>query len=180
MIIEPEIPKVKQPGYIYLIRLVSIFGEKYKIGKTRNIKNRKETLYVTNGMVIILIAYGYSPDSDKSERDLQNMFYVECIGGEYFRFSRGQVFDVMDKMQNICDHVITDITYPVCPNDGIALNISSKRKSLTCKCCDYSISFDNYMRQPQRLLPYSCDELSDDDNYFFREKYDSIYNWRLK
>lgn len=180
MIIHPEIPKVKQPGYIYLVRLVSVFGEKYKIGKTRNLKKRKETLYVTNGMVTILIAYGYSPDSDKSERDLQDQFCDECIGGEYFSFSRGQIFDVMNRMRDLCDHVITDSNYPTCPNDGKEMYLSSKRKLLSCKHCDYKISFDNYMMKPQRLLPYSCDEMSDDDNGFFNEKYNSVYNWRLR
>ena len=174
MKILPGAEIAKQPGYIYLVRLNGMFKTTYKIGKTRSIKRRLETLSCQTGLKVILIAYGYTIDSTRTEQRILNLFYDNQIHGEYFQFNGIELISVIKAIGSICDCVITDYSDPVCPNDGKKLKIG--KYYLECSFCNYKISNDIYLQAPDRMLPYAVDFM-DDDYTFGIDRVNHIFNW---
>ncbi len=140
MIIPEDIPKVKQPGYIYLIRLVGMTGECYKIGKTRRLRERLNQLQMFNNKKSILIAYGVSDDIKSDERFILDFFVRECDHGEYFNFKISAIPRVISKLRMFCKEVHTDFSY-----NGEPLEY-------------------------QRLLPHPLDTIIDDDFYAYQRR----------
>jgi hypothetical protein len=175
MILHPEIEQIAQPGYVYLTKLEDVFNTEYKIGKTRNIKKRMETLRAATGLHVTLIAYGHAADYSVSERHMHETYYENCRHGEYFKFTPGELYNVIKTLEFICCNIETDYTDPVCPHDGRRLVYRPSRLRFECPVCGHTVSFDHYMVPPQRMLPYCCDETNDDDMMFMNDKYDSIY-----
>jgi hypothetical protein len=137
MIVPEDMPKVKQPGYIYLIRLVGMTRECYKIGKTRQLGERLNQLQIFNNKKSILIAYGVSDDITRDERFMLDTFDRVCDHGEYFNFKVSTIPNVISRLRWCCKEVHTDFSYNGEP--------------------------ENY----QRLLPYHLDDLTDDESYAF-------------
>ena len=173
----PEpIELIPQPGYIYLIRLDSVDRVEFKIGMTRNLKNRVSTLYCQTGMYITPIAYGYTNNAHFAESQIQHRFIENCIHGEYFRFNCGQIWQVLKEIESFCGEVFTDYTTPRCIHDNSPLISRWRQQNFRCPSCGEIIPFDRYMPIVTRMLPYCCDETNDDDGLFINDKYDSIYN----
>jgi len=63
-------------GFVYLVKL-SLFDCLYKIGSTLNIEQRLSSLSNRFGSVS-LVAYGYSNNRLKTEREIQYMLYRCC------------------------------------------------------------------------------------------------------
>jgi len=147
MNIPDEIPKVKQPGYIYLIRLVGISRECYKLGKTRNLKKRLREIQAYNNKRAILLAYGFSSDIDGDESFILNRFKNQCECGEYFNFDVLMLDRVLIGLKKCCIEVFTDLSYSGQP-----------------------IVF-------QRLMPYYLDDFVDDDGYYTLNRREQNIVW---
>lgn len=140
MIIPEPIPKVKQPGYIYLVRLAGMTTECYKLGRTRNLSKRIDQLQIFNNKKSILIAYGISEDIVGDEKFMLDSFIKNCDHGEYFNFKISALPNVINKLRWCCREVFTDFSYTGEP--------------------------ENYLR----LLPYCVDDLIDDEEYAFHNR----------
>lgn len=178
MIFPEPIEPIPQPGYIYLIRLDSIYKTEYKIGKTRDLKNRIGTLQCQTGFRAILIAYGFSKNYSFAERRIQESYYDQCVHGEFFKFNCGQLWDVIKTIESYCCPFDTDYNIPKCQYDHTPLVSRWNTQTFRCPTCGNIISFDNYFLGCDRMLPYACDELNHDDGMYINDKYDAIYNWR--
>lgn len=173
----PILELTPRPGYIYLARLVGLYEVKYKIGQTRNLKKRMQLLKVTNGVRVFLIAYGHAADADRYEKIIQETFYDNCIHGEYFTFENGELCNVIETINEYCCNVETDYTFPKCPNDGHEMESKISKEQFKCKTCGYTIPYIKYLTIPERMLPFSCDEMNDDDMLCINDRYDCIFNW---
>jgi len=177
MILPPTIEIVRQPGYVYLVRLRGIYENKYKIGKTRDLKNRLGTICSQNGLKVQLIAYGYSNNMGVAEIKVQNKYRSHCVHGEYFHFNSGQLWDVIRTIGHTCGGFMeTDYSIPCCQNDDQIMIYNWNKQRFECEFCGNIISFDNYPICIDKMLPYCYDEMCDDDMRCAYDKYHCIYD----
>ena len=174
---KPPLPikKNRFPGYIYLIRMDNIRDTIYKIGRPRDIMVRLSSLCCETGRNTTLIAYGYSEDVILSETALHNKLFKYCIHGEYYKFNNGQLINVIKEFRKNSIDVETDYTEPECPRDNCKLIIVTPEQQFKCPSCDFIVYFDRYMEEPERMLPYSYNELNDDEGWFHNTRYNHIH-----
>ena len=177
MILPESLEAIPQPGYIYLIRLDSIFKTEYKIGKTRDLKSRINTLQCQTGFKAIPIAYGFSKNYSFAEQQILDSYYDQCVHGEFFSFNCGQLWHVIKTIEGYCGSVVTDYNTPECQYDSTPLVCRWNTQTFRCPICGNIISFDQYLSGYVRMLPYACDELNHDDGMYINDKYNAVYNW---
>jgi hypothetical protein len=92
--------------YIYLFKMGINFKKPienlYKIGYTRDLKGRMQSLMIERGLSIELVSYGISGNYEKAEKRLQDLFQRFCYCGEYFIFPEDSVLKVCKELSNIC------------------------------------------------------------------------------
>jgi hypothetical protein len=92
--------------YIYLFKMGINFKnpveDLYKIGHTRDIKLRMQSLMIERSLSVELISYGLSGNYIKAERRLQDHFQKFRHFGEYFIFPEEMILKVHRELSGIC------------------------------------------------------------------------------
>lgn len=82
-------------GYVYLIK--SPYG--YKIGKTKNMKQRTQLFGVKLPFPIEIVAYGWFDDYSRAEADFHNRFRDRRLDGEWFNLGAQDIAALRNELR---------------------------------------------------------------------------------
>ena len=95
---EQEVPTVRGviSGYIYLYRV----GDKYKIGRAKNIADRKKKYITENPDEIEILKEVLVEDYVSAEKQLLSLFPEKRHRGEWFAFSESEAEEIINQMSS--------------------------------------------------------------------------------